>query len=345
MEALMKQLYPSLWARFSARLFCTCLCAGVLFSPKALSAEEGSLTVAANVEPVQEMTEQEQGIPNIPHHYMELSGSFDGVGKAHFTKKGLRDETLRFSLGGGGLRYVQFLGCRRQFAATAAIEYFDNLLDWKNNSYFSQKHFHNLAVSVGGVFQGEDWLWKGNIGASFDMDVGQVGGYTLYSAQLWGRYAMTPLLGLHIGVIGITGLHENRAWPIIGFDYTWREKWKLRLIYPVDLSLFYMLNCHWSVGVVHRLFWVRHRVAPSKQFPGAFVEYRNRGTELAVRYEIDPFLQLNVHVGYSHGGELCLSESAFCGRAGQFHRRRFKRCESFSFGGSGYVGGQLSLKF
>ena len=320
-----------------------------------LAAEEGSLSVPVNVEPVQEMTEENRATansPNIPPRYMELSGSFDGIGKARFTKKGIRDETLQFALGGGGLRYVQFLGCRREFAATMAIEYFDNLLKWRENPFFHQSHFHNLAVSVGSVYMGPTWLWKFNVGASFDLDVGRIGGYTLYSAQIWGRYSMNDCLGLHLGVIGITGLHENRAWPIIGIDYVWRERWKIHLIYPVDLSIFYAFNCHWSVGVVHRLFWVRHRVAPPKrdpelieQRPGAFVEYRNRGTELALRYEYDPVLQVTFHVGYAHGGELCLSEAALCGRRGEFHRRRFKVYESFSFDGSGYVGGQLSLKF
>lgn len=310
-----------------------------------LSAEEGSLSVPVNVEPVQEMTEEAQNMQqNIPPQFMDLSASFDVVGKAHFTRKGMRDETLRFALGGGGLRYVQFIGCRRQFAATVALDYFDNLLDWKQNFYFSQTHFHNLALGIGGLYQGDTWLWKFNIGASFDLDVGRVGGYTLYSAQIWGRYSMSPCLGLHLGVIGVTGLHENRAWPIVGFDYTWRERWKLRLIYPVDLSLFYAFTPNWSVGVVHRLFWVRHRVAPSKRHGGAFVEYRNRGTELALKYEYDPIFQISIHAGYTHGGELCLSQAALCKRE-EFHRRRFKGYQDLDFGGSGYVGGYLSLKF
>lgn len=316
-----------------------------------LSAEEGSLSVQVNVEPVQEMTEEAQEMPNVPHHYMDFSGFFDSIGEAHFTKKCMRDHTLRFALGGVGLRYVQFLGCRRHYAATMAIDYFDNLIDWKKNCYFSKTHFHNLAVSVGGIYQGETWLWKCNIGASFDLDAGRIEGYTLYSAQLWGRYSMSRCLGLHLGVVGITGLHENRAWPIVGFDYTWRERWKLRLIYPVDLSLFYAFNCNWSVGIVHRLFWVRHRVEPSRKSSsggenvGSFVEYRNRGTELALRYEYDPVFQVTLHVGYAHGGELSVCKAALFRRDGAFHRRRFKRYESFDFDGSGYAGGQFSLKF
>lgn len=322
-----------------------------LFTPLVqLSAEEGSLSVPVNVEPVEEKVEENQG--NLPNHYMDFSASTDFLAKANFTKKGLRDETLRFALTGTGLRYVQFFGCHREVAATFAIDYFDNLLDWKNNPYCSQSHFHNLALSVGALYQGETWLWKYNFGASFDLDAAQVGGYTLYSAQIWGRYSMTPALGLHLGAIGITGLHKNRVWPIVGFDYTWRERWKLHLVYPVDLSLFYVMNSHWSVGVVHRAFWVRHRVAAHNKKgldvietkPGAFVEYRNQGTELALRYEYDPIFQITVHAGYAHGGELCLSEATFCGKE-EFHRRRFRLHESLDFDGSGYIGGQLSLKF
>lgn len=344
----MKQIHLSRFTQLFKQLFFTAFLASFL-SPLSLSAEEGSLSVPVNVESVQDMTEEAS--QNIPNHFMEASGSFDYISNAKFTKRGYTDQSITFALGGTGLRYVQFLGCSRQFAVTAAVDYFDNLLKWKENPYFSQDHFHNLAFSVGGMFQGETWLWKCNLGASFDLDAGKIGGYTLYSGQLWGRYSMTPNLGLHVGAIGITGLHENRAWPIFGFDYTWREKWKLRLIYPVDISLFYSFNCNWSLGVVHRLFWVRHRIQPRKnqiegleRNSGAFVEYRNRGTEIALRYEYDPVFQVTVHAGYAHGGEVCLSEASCCDRV-EFHRRRFKGYRSFCFDNSAYIGGQASLKF
>lgn len=267
-------------------------------------------------------------------HFWEVSASADVVDDSRITTPGFQDQHIFFSLADVALTYTKLFGCEHDGGAFIGIGYSDNIIRFRQNPNFRQTHFNNLNVDIGGFsshFPG--WLWKTDLGANFDLDAGTVSKYTLYSMTIWGRYALYPCLGVHMGMIVVTGLEKNKAWPIIGIDYNWRDTIKLSLVYPVDISAIYLFSESWSAGFAQRFFWTRHRAGQNEPVPRSLVEYRNTGTEARLTYTRSPVAYVSVHAGYAYGQDLIITDDLGCNGT------------HYKFDGAPYVGGDISIKF
>jgi hypothetical protein len=269
-----------------------------------------------------------------PDRFWEMSVTADVVGNARFRTPGFENQHFLFSLAEIDLTYTRLFGCDQDGGLFIGLGYINNVIRWKQNPNFDQRSFNNIAFNIGGFsahFPG--WLWKTDIGFTFDLDACKVAKYTLYSLMIWGRYTLYPELGVHMGMIVVTGLDKNKAWPIIGIDYLWRDWIKINLVYPVDISLLLLFSEGWSAGIAQRFFWTRHRVGANEPVPESLVEYRNTGTEARITYTCAPMASISLHGGWAYGQDLIITD------------RLGNNGTHYKFKGAPYVGGDILIRF
>ena len=207
-------------------------------------------------------------------------------------------------------------------------------LYWNHNPYYDQKNFNNFGIVLGGVTNRLcGWTWQGSVSANMDTKHINFGDYTTYDLLMWGRYDWRKNIGVHVGFLAWTGLKIDKILPILGFDWSFCDKWRINAIFPINASIVYQYSENFSIAAAGRFFWNRHRIEDSAPLSRGIWEYRNAGVELAVNYSHCNWFSANAHAGYSLGGDVKLSNS------------RHKSTKKFEFGGSPYVGGEVALKF
>ena len=125
----------------------------------------------------------------------------------------------------------------------------------------------------------------------------------------------------------------DRIYPIIGFEWEINKKWQLDLVFPVNIDIQYNFNCNWQAAVAMRFFDVRHRVGKDESLTQALVTYRNSGVEFALRYDWDPYIEANMHLGSTIGGMLRIAN------------KDNRKPKHFKLDPSGYFGGEVVYKF
>ncbi len=159
-----------------------------------------------------------------------------------------------------------------------------------------------------------------------------IGDYACYDLILWGRYEYCEHIGVHVGFFAQAGMKMDRVYPIVGFDWKLSNRWKLNLVYPVNISLEYLLSKHWTIALAERNFNVRYRVRHRESHPKFLVRYENKGAELAIKYE-DNLTTANVHAGYTFGGLFKVANY-------NNHHPHHYRLDS-----AGYIGAEATIKF
>lgn len=263
-----------------------------------------------------------------------LSVSYDQVCRSNFSKKGLKKQSQWFSIAeieAGGVFYHN--PCYDE-GGKATIGYSNTRFDWKENPFFRQKQFNVVSFELGFATKRiTNWLWQANLSMNVDGNRFNVRHYSNYDLLFWGRYSITPNIGYHAGFLAFTGMHVNKLWPIFGFDWTFSKKWKLNLVYPVNISLVYQINPCFSASLAGRAFFNRYRAGEHEPLPQAIFEYRNTGAEFALNYEWNSRLKLNGHVGHTFGGQVWISN------------RSHNRINHLDINGAGYFGGSVVWDF
>lgn len=257
----------------------------------------------------------------------------DLITKAKVKKHGVSGD-LQYGIVCAGVKEVIRLSrYPRNFLGTS-VSYTLTNLDFEENPYFGQKYFNIANLSLIGLSSHFcKWDWKAT--ATLNMNLGHCfrTDYFNYDFLLWGSYRYTPAIGLHGGALIWTGMHINRIYPIIGVDWQINPSWKLNLVYPVNLSATYTINCNWSVTVAGRYFFSRNRTESHHRFSRAIYFYRAIGTEFAVNYDLNSQLKANLHAGYAFAGKITLAD------------KHYRNRETFSPKASPYVGCEVCFKF
>lgn len=263
-----------------------------------------------------------------------LVGNFDVVGKADIDKKGYKGQDVEFSsIGAEAGAVVLYSICNRE-ALFLAVGYSHQKIDWDENPYFDQDEFDTASLAIRFYSNRlKDWVWQGQIAINGDIEHYDFGRYTNYDLLLWGKYEWSCNFNLHAGFFMETGMRIDRIYPIIGFDWKFADDWMLNAVFPTNISLEYTYDCNWTAALAMRFFDVRHRVGEDEPLPRALVAYRNSGTELSVTYLWDPYLEANLHAGWTLGGKLRISDKL------NHHPKHFK------LDSSGYFGGEMIVKF
>lgn len=213
-----------------------------------------------------------------------------------------------------------------------ALNYSPVYLKWHDNPWFDQDHFNIASLSLAGFTQRVDhWFWRAQLTANFDTDEWS-SKYTSYDILLWGRYTYCKNIGIHFGFLAETGLRMDRIYPIIGFDWQISRKWKLNLVYPVNISLVYAFSRHWSIGAAGRFFNSRFRVNHKDHSLKPLVRYTNVGAEFIAKYETET-MSANIHAGSTLGGIFRVAN----------HRNHHAR--DYDLDASIYAGAGIDTKF
>lgn len=276
--------------------------------------------------------ETPEDIPDDFVSFFEVKGQYDVTGQAKVTSFPFIGDHIRFEEADLNAYYTHRLGCN----SALTIGLGDSLIGvfWKNNPFFRENHFNNFVLSLSGFSEGmENWFWQGGFSSATDTRVWNWRDYTIYTGTVWGRYTYCEDVGVHVGLIGQTGIDKNKMQPILGIDFSMFEKFKINLIYPVNMSIAYSLTNYWALSVAARIIETRHRVGVNEPLSRGIFEYRNVGAEFGVSYLYEPLATINVHVGSMLGGDLKITNQ---NNRGAIH---VKQDPSY------YVGGAFEFKF
>ncbi|HRD55626.1 MAG TPA: DUF6268 family outer membrane beta-barrel protein [Parachlamydiaceae bacterium] len=263
-----------------------------------------------------------------------IETSSDYISKSKFKKKGHRNQEISFcgfDVDGSMVFYYE-----KKYAEAANIEigYNRTNIHWKQNSYFSQNIFNTATVAINAQTSRMcNWNWKGKLAWNMDVDHFSVEEYSTYDCFIWGRNNYNDNVGLHIGIIALTGMKIDHVYPIVGFDWILSHKWKLNAVFPVDMALIYVADPNWSFNLRFRAFQTRNRIGKHEELSKALVQYFNTGLELGCDYAVGDSIQANVHIGETFGGRLRISNKH------NKHPRRLK------FKPAPYIGAEVMVRY
>ncbi|CCB86782.1 MULTISPECIES: hypothetical protein [Parachlamydia] len=291
-------------------------------------------TLHADVEETAISTEQITKNADVQGGPFTLLTSFDAVAPAKFTKDEIDHQKLRFQQGETSLNAVVYYNRACEEGLALGVGYTYNKIAWDQNPFFDQQNFNAYNVLITGFTKRLcDWDWKAQILYALDIDHPDFDDYSTWDLLLWGRYTYSCLAGIHLGFYAQTGMEADRVVPVLGFDWQFSRDWKLNAVFPVKMSLVYTFDPHWCTLVAARFFSARCRVGSNEPLGKGIIEYRNVGVEWAIRYEWDPYITADAHIGYSSGGKLKISN------------RNHNHATHLKFDSAPYVGAMLNFNF
>lgn len=219
-------------------------------------------------------------------------------------------------------------------AASVEIGYNRTNIHWKENNYFSQNIFNTATLSVNAQTSRMcNWLWRGKLSLNVDTNHFDLEEYSTWDCFIWGRNTYTDNVGLHMGIIVLTGMKIDHVYPIIGFDWVLTEKWKINAVFPVNMSVVYVIDDNWALNLKGRAFETRNRVGKNENLSRGLIQYFNTGLEFGVDYDVGDSIQANVHVGETFGGKIKIANR------NNHNSRRFR------FKTAPYIGAEVMVRY
>jgi hypothetical protein len=263
-----------------------------------------------------------------------LSVNFDKIGKSKINKGFFKDDKIDFGIAYAKAIAVIYYCPAYSEGANLGVSYTYTAFKWENNPWFHQQRFNTLTLQLGGFSKRlTRWFWQGLIDVNIDMDEWNLNEYSTYDLLLWGRYEYCRHIGIHVGFIAQTGMQMDRVYPIFGADWKISKNWKLNLVFPVNISLEYILNKQWSLAIAGRSFDSRQRIHRHQENqPKSVIRYENVGAEGSIRYDIHN-MSVDIHAGYTLGGKFKVAN------------RHNNHSHSYKLDPSLYAGAEVDIKF
>lgn len=242
---------------------------------------------------------------------------------------------LKFATGDVDLSFIYYYDPCVHEGASIGLTYTRTRLDWKFNPFFTQKDFDMISLNLAGFTQRlDDWTWRAQVSLNFtNIEYWDFEDYMNFDILVWGRYAYTQDIGVHIGFLALTGMKIDRLYPIVGIDWTYDCHWKLNLVFPMDVSLVYSLNHSWAFSLAGRFFDQRQRVKDHQFYSKGLWHYTSSGVEFAVKYTPTKWITANIHAGENFGGHLKIAN------------RHYREGHRLSFGSAPYAGAEIDVNF
>lgn len=299
------------------------ICLGASLSADILNDDLGSENITAPIE-----GEQEGRGP----FSVQIDGDYIWPARIRHS---FGSESLTFATGNVEANLVCYYDSCLNEAAIVGLEYQYTFLDWNRNAFFNQQNYNNLALSLGGISERFScWTWRGELDINFcNLANWNIQDYMNYNVLLWGRYAWLDNVGVHIGFLAETGMKIDNIYPIIGIDWICGPRWKVSLVFPVNISLVYTINNTWTTALQMRFFDQRNRTKKNEYLERAVWHYQTAGSEFEVKYTPFYWLTASAHVGINYGGRLKVSD---------MHYRHPNRIYIQS---APYAGGELVFNF
>lgn len=258
---------------------------------------------------------------------------FDAIGSSKINHGFYKGDKIRFAIADAELSGIFYYCPAYHEGANLSISYTYTTIEWHNNPWFNQNHFNTLSISLGGLSKRlYRWFWQGQMTINLDADHWNIDDYATYDLILWGRYTYCDHIGFHVGFIAQTGMQMDRVYPIIGADWRVSPNWKLNLVYPVNVSLEYLVNERWSLALAGRSFNTRYRIGKHEAFSKSVVRYENTGAEFAIKYHRAD-MTANIHAGTTLGGKFRVAN------------RHNDHPHNYKLDPAGYVGAEVDVRF
>lgn len=254
-----------------------------------------------------------------------VSGSALSVNKTHFRTPGFEDDTLVYKQYEAAFAYTHPINsvCGLIFGAG----WVGSEVNMVKNPEFDETRFDYVTLSLGGFTKAfPDWSWTFSLSAFLDTEVFSLIDYTLYQGVLWGKYELSPYLELDFGFIAEIGLSKEKLWPILGFIYSPSDSWRIHAVYPIRVSVDYLVRNWITLSGSIRFLRNRHRVTKEEPNPSGIFEYHTIGAEFDVTLSPLKRLSLKGFAGTTFNGDLKITDS------------QNRAAQHFKFKGSPYVG-------
>jgi hypothetical protein len=271
--------------------------------------------------------------PSRPWH---ADGSYRWVAQADFRNHARGH--VNYSEADASIYYTNFLNDENSLSWELGYDYLR--FQWEKNPRFSQTNFNYLIGSLGYVSTALDrWRWIANIGFSVDAAYFDFVKSAVGHALLWGKYHFADCCSVHVGVMGWYGVMNGRAWPILGFDWKFKEKWTLTAIYPCDYSLNYAFDDNWSLEAAYDYFGGPYRNYPRRAHDGKngnhepiFMVWSN-GVGLDLKFKFEHLVKASLGAGWNFGGWMLINDE---------HNRHGKY---YHYNSAPYAQGRLEFTF
>ncbi|EPP37072.1 hypothetical protein CP10881SC42_0520 [Chlamydia avium] len=176
---------------------------------------------------------------------------------------------------------------------------------------FQDKSYYNYLMFSLGAYTVSltNWQWSVVFSSFLDPENLEIG-YGLYQAVLSGKYQATPQLSAIFGVINETGLHQEKAWPLLGASYKLNDQLTINCIYPLNFSLEYKCTSVCNFGTAYRLTRFRKKLPKNNlsSSEGIF-EYQGREIEGNIKLTPWPGSFIKAFYGWSLGKDISLADS------------------------------------
>lgn len=264
-----------------------------------------------------------------------VDGYFAANSHADIDKHGFKGADLQYSEGAGAVFINAYPAENHYLSFELGYGYMK--LDFERNPSFKQKHFHDAIFSLGYITTAiENWRWVFNLGFHANLDHFNMGNNAFYTGMIWGRLAYSRPLGIHIGVVGQSGVKSTYLFPILGFDWCFHQKWKINAVFPLDFSLRYYFAKNWSSALSYRSFggWYRsyHRVGHHETNPNSMFSVHANGLDLGIYFDSRHF-SIGLFGGCNFGGWILI------------RNRHGAKPIYYHFDYAGYAGGKACLEF
>lgn len=195
--------------------------------------------------------------------------------------------------------------CNEYWGLLFGAGYVFSDINWKENPAFHQQDFTYVSLMFGAYTKSvEGWLWNVSVTPFFDTQAFDFGDYTLYQGVLQGKYVFCEWIVFNVGCILEVGLNKDKMWPILGFEYTPSEDWKINAVYPINVSVEYRVTDQIKAAGAIRFLRNRHRVGEDEPIPKGIFEYRDAGAEFDLTYKPFPTVGITGFAGSTFDGEL-----------------------------------------
>ncbi|HEY2809811.1 MAG TPA: hypothetical protein VGJ00_00240 [Rhabdochlamydiaceae bacterium] len=270
-------------------------------------------------------------------HIAHIDAEYRNVGKARFRTLAVKGSHERYADAHAYLYFSHYLNANNALSWKAGYSFLK--FDWPQNPRFRADDYNFATSSVALISTSlKNWRWIVSGAVSVDAETFNFGNTGVYYGLMWGRYHYGPKWGLHIGWFGYTGVKNGYILPVLGFDWHPSRSWQVNAIFPIDASIRYFFNEHWSIyaqasafGRPYR-FPIRAKGGVGRYHNGIF-EVFSTGIELNLKYRLNHSLCFIAGGGWNLGGWILIKDH------NNQHGKYYK------FDDAPYVQGKLAFSF
>lgn len=242
-------------------------------------------------------------------HPIHAGANLIALGKANVQPKG-SDDNGELIFNKANVFLYSLLPINRESFFFPRIEWSAFTMNWNKNPKFRQKYFEFVQFALTFLTTAaEKWRWVARVDYNIDAKhFSQAKTYGLFSALLWGTHEVSDTWRYHVGAFGYTGFEGQNIYPVIGFDYTFRNKWLFQAVFPITYSIEYIINKEWRLALKGRPLKERARTGSHEPQPRSVFSYSSAGAELNLHYEKFLRVEAELYAGYNFGGSFYIKD-------------------------------------